>query len=94
MNDIALDRERLLCARATRLMFGDISDMSLWRWCHDPTISFPAPIIIAKRRYWRLGDLIEFRDRHYAPSRFCPSPSLVEKTSPQPVAGDFARGEK
>ena len=58
-----LDRERLLSAVATRRLLGDVSDMSLWRWQRDESLGFPAPVVIAKRRYWRIGDLLDFIDR-------------------------------
>ena len=46
------------------MMCGNVSDMSLWRWLHDPDLNFPKPIYIAKRRYWRateISDWIEAR---------------------------------
>ena len=57
------DRERLLSAPATKRLFGNVSDMSLWRWLHDSSLGFPEPIVIRKRRFWRLGDLLDFIDR-------------------------------
>jgi predicted DNA-binding transcriptional regulator AlpA len=43
----------------------NISDMSLWRWQHsaDPDFSFPAPIYIGARAYYRLSELLEFERR-------------------------------
>lgn len=41
---------------STRLrseLLGGISDMSLWRWLHDPSLEFPRPLYIGRRRYWR-----------------------------------------
>jgi hypothetical protein len=43
---------RQVCAR-----YGDVSQMSLWRWLHDPKMKFPEPMRIQKRRYWLLADL-------------------------------------
>jgi predicted DNA-binding transcriptional regulator AlpA len=45
-----------LPAGQVRARYG-VSDMSLWRWLHDPKLGFPAPIKIHKRRYWKLADL-------------------------------------
>lgn len=41
---------------------GGVSDMTLWRWLNDPALNFPKPIYIARRRYWREIDLIEWLD--------------------------------
>jgi predicted DNA-binding transcriptional regulator AlpA len=46
-----------LGSRAVRRRYGDISDMSLWRWLHDEKLNFPKPTIIQKRRYWRIAEL-------------------------------------
>ena len=30
-----------------------ITDMSLWRWLHDPELGFPQPsLIVQRRRFW------------------------------------------
>jgi hypothetical protein len=52
--------ETLVTAAGVRKMFGDKSDMTLWRWQHDPSLGFPAPIYIARRRYWRRNELSQF----------------------------------
>lgn len=48
---------KLITASAVRDLCGGISDMSLWRWSHDPDLGFPRPIYIARRRYWREAEL-------------------------------------
>ena len=53
---------RLLTAAAGRDALGGVSDMTLWRWLNDPALSFPRPIYIARRRYWREADVIEWLD--------------------------------
>ncbi|MAU53986.1 MAG: transcriptional regulator [Roseovarius sp.] len=53
---------RLLTAAAVRDALGGVSDMTLWRWLNDPALSFPRPIYIARRRYWREADVIEWLD--------------------------------
>ena len=50
------DHREFLPAGQVRARYG-VSDMSLWRWLHDPKLGFPAPIKIHKRRYWKLADL-------------------------------------
>jgi hypothetical protein len=49
--------DRYLTSQQVRHRYGDVSDMSLWRWLHDGKIGFPRPIIINRRRYWHLRDL-------------------------------------
>jgi predicted DNA-binding transcriptional regulator AlpA len=41
-------------------MLGSISDMTLWRYLHDPYLNFPKPIYIKKRRYWQETEVISW----------------------------------
>lgn len=51
--------ERRIQAAAVRELLGGVSDMFLWRrLAGDPT--FPKPIYIAKRRFWREADIVEW----------------------------------
>jgi hypothetical protein len=34
-----------------------ICDRTLDRWTADPALSFPQPVIINRRRYWRIAEL-------------------------------------
>ncbi len=43
-----------------------VSDMTLFRWLKDARLSFPQPIRINGRRYWRLADLQAFEVRQAA----------------------------
>jgi hypothetical protein len=36
----------------------DIADRTLDRWLESQTLNFPRPVVINKRRYWRLGELV------------------------------------
>jgi hypothetical protein len=38
----------------------DICDRTLDRWVADPTLNFPKPMIVNRRRYWDQGELDEF----------------------------------
>ena len=40
-------------APQVRQRYGGISDMTLYRWLRDDKLSFPQPIYIQTRRYWR-----------------------------------------
>lgn len=42
-------------AKKVRQRYGDISDMGLWRWLHDPEMNFPQPEYFGRRRYWKLS---------------------------------------
>jgi hypothetical protein len=46
-----------LTARQVRDRYGDLSEMSLWRWERNPNLGFPTPKRINNRRYWKLADL-------------------------------------
>ena len=61
-NDI-LERERLANARQTRPFYGGVADMWIWRRLNDPDDDFPKPILICGRRFWRVRELIGYRDR-------------------------------
>jgi predicted DNA-binding transcriptional regulator AlpA len=50
MSDVAA--RTFVTAARVRDRYG-ISDMTLWRWLRDPKLSFPKPITINGRRYWR-----------------------------------------
>jgi hypothetical protein len=52
-----------LTAVQVRARYGGVTSMSLWRWLHDPELHFPVPLLIKRRRYWRLNDLLEFERR-------------------------------
>lgn len=47
----------LIPSATVRQFCGGISDMTLWRWLSDPKMGFPKPIVIQRRRYWRLADI-------------------------------------
>lgn len=35
-----------------------ITEMTLWRWLRHPTMNFPRPLVINRRRLFRLADVI------------------------------------
>lgn len=49
-------------ANAVRIICGDISDMTLWRWMQDTALAFPRPIFIGNRRYWREAEILAWLD--------------------------------
>ncbi len=48
---------RLITSRQVCAMFGEISLVTLWRWCRDDGMGFPRPVKIASRNYWDPRDL-------------------------------------
>jgi predicted DNA-binding transcriptional regulator AlpA len=44
--------KQYLTASQVRARFGNISDMTLWRWIRSAELEFPRPIVIASRRYF------------------------------------------
>ena len=51
---------RLISTADVRRMFGDVSDMTIWRWLKDANLNFPKPIYVLRRRFWREAELIEW----------------------------------
>ena len=45
-----------VCARYS------ITSMTLWRWLNKPDVNFPKPIVISKRRYFRLVDILAWEN--------------------------------
>lgn len=56
-----------LTAAQVRARYGGISDMSLWRWLHDPDLAFPRPLRVNRRRFWKLVELEAWERRQAAP---------------------------
>ena len=46
-----------ITATQVRARYGSIADMTLWRWLADPSLAFPRPLHINRRRFWRLDEL-------------------------------------
>lgn len=59
---------KYLTARQVRARFGGISDMSLHRWLCNEALAFPKPIVIQRRRYFRLDDVEAFEANKARPS--------------------------
>lgn len=54
--------QKRITAATVRELCGGVSDMSLWRWLNDPAMCFPQPIYIARRRYWKEADVLDWLD--------------------------------
>jgi hypothetical protein len=44
----------------------DIADRTLDRWVVNPALNFPLPVIINKRRYWRVSELVAWERQRAA----------------------------
>lgn len=43
---------------AVRARYGNVSDVTIWRWMRDPRMNFPAPMRANSRhRLWKLSEL-------------------------------------
>jgi predicted DNA-binding transcriptional regulator AlpA len=77
-----IDDVRLISARETRRLLGDISEMQLWRMVHSATLAFPQPIklsdmapagkrprIVSTRNFFRYCEIVRWIERRAAVSR-------------------------
>ena len=62
------DSENLISAPRLLERHG-ISQMSLWRRLRDPRLSFPQPLVIAGRRYLKLGEIRDWEERQVSRSQ-------------------------
>jgi hypothetical protein len=72
-----------LNAPQVRSRYGNISDMTLWRWLHDEKLNFPDPHRINRRRFWKIAELTAW-ERTMAPDR--PLPGVECDGAPEPEA--------
>ena len=56
-------QSKYLTANQVRARFGGISDMSLWRWLNNEQLGFPRPLVINRRRFFRLDQIEAFEQR-------------------------------
>lgn len=57
------DGKTYLTSKQVRARYGDITDMTIWRWCRDPAMGFPQPIRINRIKFWDEADLDAFDAR-------------------------------
>ena len=55
-----MNTHKRIAAGELRNLCGGVSDMTLWRYLHDPYLNFPKPIYIKKRRYWQETEVISW----------------------------------
>ena len=55
-DDVQLSRHEVdgsfLTAAEVRKRYGNISEMTLWRWLNNTALNFPKPIVINRRRFF------------------------------------------
>lgn len=54
------ETRQLLPSRDVKARLGGVSDMTLWRWLHNPAMAFPKPVVISRRKYWDAAELDAF----------------------------------
>jgi predicted DNA-binding transcriptional regulator AlpA len=74
------DPGNLLHSAGVRTRYGGVSDMSLWRWLNDKELNFPKPLVINKRRYWRIVDLVAW-ERAQADKSATPRGAVAERAA-------------
>ncbi|WP_210161013.1 helix-turn-helix transcriptional regulator [Microvirga lotononidis] len=52
--------KQYIVRRNLRARFGNISEMTLWRWERDKKLSFPRAIAINGRKYYDLAEIEEW----------------------------------
>jgi predicted DNA-binding transcriptional regulator AlpA len=57
---LSLPPEALINSAEVRRLCGIKSTMSLWRWVHNPKLSFPKPIKIGHRNFWRRAAVVKW----------------------------------
>jgi predicted DNA-binding transcriptional regulator AlpA len=50
--------DKRVTSAATRDLCGGVSDMTIWRWLNDPSLNFPKPVYIGRRRYWVESEVV------------------------------------
>jgi predicted DNA-binding transcriptional regulator AlpA len=78
------DDDRLIPDAKLRERYG-VSDMTIWRWDHDPALGFPAPIRIKGRKYRRLSELLLWERARAAGKE---DVSLKDQTNEQHARGE------
>lgn len=60
--------KQFITRRKLRARFGDISEMTLWRWERDRELGFPKPLTIHGRKFYDLSQIEDWeRSRAIAP---------------------------
>src|SRR5262245_19885995 len=72
-----------LSAGQVRASYGNMSEMTLWRWLDDEELGFPRPRWVYNRRYWDLGKLIVWEKK-----KMCDAPAdpYEDRRPPRPRA--------
>jgi predicted DNA-binding transcriptional regulator AlpA len=51
------EEEVFLGSARVRRRYGNISDMTLWRWVHKEEVGFPKPMIVNGRQLWKIAEI-------------------------------------
>jgi hypothetical protein len=59
-----VDADDLLPSGEVRRLLGNVTSMTIWRWTTDPSVGFPPPDkVIRKRKYWYRRTITDFQSR-------------------------------
>lgn len=58
-----MSNQKLSPSSRVRERCGGISEMTLWRWRHDPDLDFPIPVTIRGRNFYDDDEITEFLNR-------------------------------
>lgn len=59
------ERDRLLPIRQVIARYS-VTDRTIDRWLADPRVNFPKPLVIQRRRFWRLAEIENFERQRAA----------------------------
>jgi hypothetical protein len=52
-----LPEKRYITQKHLKARYGDVTDMTIWRWEHDAKLGFPKAIFINGRKYFLLEEV-------------------------------------
>jgi predicted DNA-binding transcriptional regulator AlpA len=63
-----MSETRYITRKQLKARYGGVSDMTIWRWEHDPELGFPTAVEINGRKYFDLALVEEWERRRAAHS--------------------------
>ena len=52
-----MSEKKYITQKQLKARYGDLSDMTIWRWEHDDELGFPEAIYINGRKYFLLEEI-------------------------------------
>jgi len=78
--------DRYISRRELRALF-PVSDMTIWRWQHDPHVAFPVPVKLGNngRNFWWLPAIHDWEHRRRGPANVRAASPELEENRPSDV---------